>query len=232
MGPYVYGDLSPDEMRSVRLHAAQCETCRKDLQSRGAAVSLIGRDVPELTDTEKQRIAWFVEGAVHATGARTPLRLRLAVAFGGVLLAAAGIAVGVLLASNLAGGRVQQVEKPGSRPAVRAVVEVQEELPTAPDKHKSDTTVGKVADSGEESRPRRVAEAVTKAVNSALRVGAGVASRRGTESQRSRIPSDEVTQEDSVPTESSKDESSIGPTKLPEPSNLKDARVEPSASDQ
>lgn len=66
IGPYLYGDLSPEEMRAVRTHAQLCEVCSEDISSRGALIGALANRAPELTDDERQRIAWSVKGAIRA----------------------------------------------------------------------------------------------------------------------------------------------------------------------
>jgi len=66
IGPYLYGDLSPEEMRAVRTHAQLCETCREDTSTQGMLIGSLGNRAPELTDDERQRILWSVKGAVRA----------------------------------------------------------------------------------------------------------------------------------------------------------------------
>jgi hypothetical protein len=66
MGPYLYGDLSLEEMRAVRTHAQLCEACREDISTQGMLIGSLGNRAPELTDDERQRIMWSVKGAVRA----------------------------------------------------------------------------------------------------------------------------------------------------------------------
>ncbi|MGI6295616.1 MAG: zf-HC2 domain-containing protein [Armatimonadota bacterium] len=79
MGAYLYGDLDPDQMRDLRLHAKDCACCREDLLSRGKVISALNDSVPAISDTDRQRIAWSVKGAVRNQQAyKTPLIVRLA----------------------------------------------------------------------------------------------------------------------------------------------------------
>lgn len=66
IGPYLYGDLLPEEMRAVRTHAQLCEACREDISTQGMLIGSLGNRAPELTDDERQRILWSVKGAVRA----------------------------------------------------------------------------------------------------------------------------------------------------------------------
>lgn len=65
-GAYLYGDLSPEEMKAVRVHTQQCEACREDIRTRGAVLSSLETEAPELTDEERLKIAWSVKGAIRA----------------------------------------------------------------------------------------------------------------------------------------------------------------------
>jgi hypothetical protein len=228
MGAYLYGDLSPEEMREVRLHANACGGCREDLRTRGAAVASVGDRVPDLTDLEKQRIAWYVEGAVRRNDARAPAGLRLApILAGGTIAIAAGVAIGALIASNLAKPSVQQAQR-DRRPPARATVRIQEEPVGATAKDKSETALNKPDEKAKDSETLRITNAIADAMKSALRGGAGVASRSGPEMQRRRAEPEEVIEEVSTSAESPKDESQTSPTKLPKPSDLNDARTSPS----
>ena len=66
IGAYIYGDLTPEEMKKVRLHATQCRTCADEIAAQSRAISLIPNQTPQLTDEEKLRIAWTVKGAIRA----------------------------------------------------------------------------------------------------------------------------------------------------------------------
>ena len=66
LGAYIYGDLSVDEMRKVRVHAGECAECASKLASMTRTVQLIPNGLPTLTDEEKHRITWAVKGAVRA----------------------------------------------------------------------------------------------------------------------------------------------------------------------
>ncbi|MEN6520868.1 MAG: zf-HC2 domain-containing protein [Armatimonadota bacterium] len=96
IGAYVYGDLSPDEMRYVRLHAEECSKCSHEIEDRIRTIALIPTDTPKLTDEERQRVMWTVKGAIRAKSERRgfslfrptfTLTLLLAAAFvGGAML--------------------------------------------------------------------------------------------------------------------------------------------------
>lgn len=95
MGAYLYGDLAPEEMRELRVHAQDCTLCREDLATRGRVVSSLSDSVPTLSDADRQRIAWSVKGATRRRDMSRPFARRLAF----------GLVLGVILA-GLALGRV------------------------------------------------------------------------------------------------------------------------------
>ena len=97
MGPYLYGDLSADEMRKVRLHANECSECREDLVSRGRAIGAISTDLPTLTDEERQRIMWSVKGSVKNVEPKRSFRFRLAPALGIAALVLLAFGIGIAL---------------------------------------------------------------------------------------------------------------------------------------
>lgn len=141
MGAYLYGDLSPEEMRDLRLHTQECALCREDLAARGRVVSSLSNTTPKLSDEERQRIAWSVKGAVSRRKyEERPLIVRLAPAF--------VLAVAVLVA-GFALGRV--TPQPGKHSVARestkekaiaqAQVEVKEKTP--PDEPKIDDATSK-----------------------------------------------------------------------------------------
>ncbi len=100
-GAYLYGDLAPQEMRAVRMHAQQCQTCREDFRTRGAVAASIPNSAPELTEEDRQRIMWSVKGAIKA---QPPARMLFGFRFSPVyVLAAAAVVVivGVKVVSSL-----------------------------------------------------------------------------------------------------------------------------------
>ncbi len=219
MGAYLYGDLSPEEMREVRLHASACKECREDLQTRTAVVASVGSKTPELDDIDRQRIAWYVEGAVRRTESRGQSRLRLAPALaGGVLVIAAGIAIGAMIASNLPKTSLEQARQ-NKKPPLRATVKIREEPATAAAKDKSETAFNKPDPKAKYAETERITTVIADAVKSAIRGGAGVAvsptSRSRPGNQRKQAAPEEVTEEVLTQAESPKDESQTSPTRLP-----------------
>lgn len=224
MGAYIYGDLSPDDMREVRLHTTTCGECRQDLQTRSAALEVISDRVPELTDLDKQRISWYVEGAVRRSPTQARVGFRLAPVLGGAAAIAAGIAIGALIASNLS-QPVRHGRQDGRAP-VHATVKIQEEPAAPPDKDKSETDLKTPDDAS------RITSAIADGIRSAFRGGAGVAAR-GHDSVRHKKPEPEEVVEE-VPTriESPANEPQDSPTKLPNPTNVNDARTSPAPDGQ
>jgi len=90
MGAFLYGDLSPDEMREVRAHAQACGDCKQDLETRTSVVTAIGGKAPALSDSERQRVAWAVRGAVSRASEPEPARSRWLPAFGVAMAVIAG----------------------------------------------------------------------------------------------------------------------------------------------
>lgn len=130
MGAYLYGDLSPGEMRDLRLHALECAVCREDLAARGRVVSSLSDATPKLTDEERQRIAWSVKGAVtRRRFEERPMIVRLA--------PAVVLAVAVLVAGFALGRVTPQAENAAAREPTKkdivsqAQVEVTEKTPPA-----------------------------------------------------------------------------------------------------
>jgi len=66
IGAYIYGDLTPEEMKNVRLNAAQCQTCADEIAAQSRTISIIPSEIPHLTDEERMQVAWTVKGAIRA----------------------------------------------------------------------------------------------------------------------------------------------------------------------
>ncbi|MGC8861370.1 MAG: zf-HC2 domain-containing protein [Armatimonadota bacterium] len=127
MGAYLYGDLAPDELREVRLHAQECPACREDLESRGRVLAAISANAPELSEEERSQIAWAVRGAIR-NGAlvQTGFRWGYAAAVATVVAAALGVAAIMVYNSS----KTQPVVRVEPKPA--PVVSIQEEPAYAP----------------------------------------------------------------------------------------------------
>lgn len=130
-GAYIYGDLAPEEMRDIRLHARNCDACREDLAARARVISSIDDTVPELTDEEKQRIMWSVKGAVYTknTAQRTFI-LRLAPALGLAAVLLLGFGIGKLAYINTPSNHSSSI-------ASKAKISVREILPSKKDRNKN-----------------------------------------------------------------------------------------------
>ena len=135
MGAYLYGDVAPEEMRDLRVHAQDCALCREDLATRGSVVSSLGDATPKLSDEDRQRIAWSVKGAVNRRELESrPLIVRLAPA---LALAAAVLVAGFALGRVTPHKTVQTANSrgPGRDQAVpEAKVVVTEKTAPIPDK--------------------------------------------------------------------------------------------------
>lgn len=135
IGAYIYGDLAPEEMRDLRLHAQECALCREDLASRGRIISSLDDNVPELTDEERQRIAWSVKGAVRKEQfQQKPFMLRLVPTF-----AVAGVLIAGILVGRHMLTRTEPSHSRMAKDLKNPKVQVQE-LP-APDKNADPTQV-------------------------------------------------------------------------------------------
>ena len=136
MGAYLYGDLAPDEMKEIRLHTAQCDACRADVESRGRVVALLPDKAPELSDEDRMQIAWAVKGAVRNAAAQPGFGWGRAVAVATVVLA--GLAVGALVLFN-----TSKRPPPGAQAQERApaaAVKIVEIHPSRPKKTPEKTT--------------------------------------------------------------------------------------------
>lgn len=116
-GPYLYGDLTPEEMKQVRLHTQECECCRNEIRSQGAVISAIPAEAPELTDEDRQRIAWTVKGAIWAgEQERQTSRFRFPLAY-----ALAGAVVIAMIAIQVKGIMHKQPRIPESNVVITEV---------------------------------------------------------------------------------------------------------------
>ena len=182
MGAFLYGDLSPDEMREVRAHAQGCGECKRDLAARTSVVAAISDSAPALTDAERQRIAWAVRGAVSRAPVCEPAGRRWLPAFGVAMALVAGIALGTAINLVVSGrwNLGSQEAKHHSKPP-RVVVQVKEEPVRHPAKQKTEIAVGKDDSSTkqQDSDAVRMTNALTQAVTTAIQRGTAVAVTRG-----------------------------------------------------
>lgn len=101
IGAYIYGDLTPEEMKRVRLHAAECKKCADEIAAQSRVVSIIPSEPPKLTDEERMRIAWTVKGAI-----RTKQQAGFRISF--VRIMAGTLAAAVLIGAAFVGGITYQ----------------------------------------------------------------------------------------------------------------------------
>ena len=118
MGAYLYGDLTPEQMRELRLHVSDCEQCREDLRTRGIVVSSLDTEVPQLDESERQRIAWSVKGAVKAQAReRRVFGFRIAPTFAVAAILIAFILTGAWITTRQSEPAItaEQVQKDGAQ---------------------------------------------------------------------------------------------------------------------
>lgn len=223
MGAYLYGDLSPEDMRDVRLHAEECSECREDLESREQAVSCLGDEVPQLSDDERLSIAWGVRGALRQQIARRPLLFRPASAFAVTAVLIAGLIVGALLSMHAMRSQAPAPTQ-AAKPSEPANAKTSHVIVTEVKPNRATNDSGGLA-SGSSPRSNR-----SKAIDTALR-----AVRRGMTLGTSSRNSDAATQkrtkpEEPVPvtgekSESGKAQPATEGAKLPAPTDLNDAQT-------
>jgi len=233
MGAYLYGDLSPAEMREVRLHIRECSQCREDLAEQRRIISLIGDNAPQLTDEERERIAWTIKGAVrfgNRTHSMVGLRSRFVrpLAVGAVL--AASIAIGILVSMRVI--RVPLIDMPGASVITSKRSEPARDESQMLPKGIVKITEEEVGSVGKEaSRPRDAAERPAlrrkhvypvDRFATVVRRGAtfGTAARNGSKSTHE----EKLTSEEPVII-ANPDYAPEGNLKLPEPTDLNDAQT-------
>lgn len=65
MGAYIFGDLEPQEMKLVRLHAKDCSACYQDLIIRTQVSINLGESTPTLSSEDKLMIARGVRNRIQ-----------------------------------------------------------------------------------------------------------------------------------------------------------------------
>lgn len=65
MGAYIFGDLEPQDMKLVRLHAKDCPVCYQDLISRTEVSINLGASTPTLSDEDKLMIVRGVRNRIQ-----------------------------------------------------------------------------------------------------------------------------------------------------------------------
>ncbi|MCX6344378.1 MAG: zf-HC2 domain-containing protein [Armatimonadetes bacterium] len=161
-GAYLYGDLAPQEMRAVRMHAQQCHTCREDFRTRGAVAASIPNNAPELTEEERQRIMWSVKGAIKAgKPARSVFGFRFSPAY-----ALAAAVVVVVVGIKVVGSLPHTHES-----APRATVRITEEYGPSPTKNTNVTVKNNDGDITKTPERRRIRLDVPNMLNRRLPLG-------------------------------------------------------------
>jgi len=233
MGAYLYGDLSPVEMNEVRLHIRECSQCREDLAEQKHIISLISDSAPQLTDEERERIAWTIKGAVRF-GNRTHLVAGLRSQFVRPLalsaVLAVSLAIGILVSMRII--RVPLISIPGasvitskrSEPArdeskthPKGIVKITEEETDSVGKE-----VSRTRDAAERPALRRKHVYPVDRFATVVRRGAtfGTAARNGSKSTHE----EKLTSEEPVII-ANPDYAPEGNLKLPEPTDLNDAQT-------
>lgn len=232
MGAYLYGDLAPDEMRQVRVHTHECEACRADLAERGRVAASLGNTPPQLSDEDRQRIAWTVTGAVrHSELANQQTRIRWAPAFAVAAVLIAGLAAGLLLSAHVTKPPVQSRADAPKEKAPAAVVEITEEDFAAPRtaSREESTSVqdAETPPSSTASGPRRpsTVDRVARAIRRGSTFAAGA--RKGASAQHENAARpDEPVEIESAPQPAQTDHTN-GDLKLPAPTTPDNAQTSP-----
>jgi len=226
MGAYLYGDLSPVEMREVRLHTQDCSECREDLRERGQIIASLGDGAPMLNDDERQSIAWSVQGAVRLQEQeRQYSRFRLAPAYVIVFVLAVGLVVGSTINARMGSHQPDTARQLAARENAdkdktqdKARVEITEERIVKNDdpKDKDDDKTSRISE--------EVIQAINKTLLPAINTGAGVhRSKQNTEREDSVKPDDPAP---IVPhNEAERIQEQSDKTQLPKPQDINDAQT-------
>ena len=225
MGAYLFGDLSPAEMREVRDHALNCDECGEDLMSRGALIAAMDDSVPTLTDMERQEISWSVKGAVRATEEMGSRRR---------FMPAAAIACGIMLLAGLVLGKVITTYTPGSSEPVRQASEEKPRAIVTVTPKQVDSDSSNANDTAKSEPEYQVSPEVIERVGGAIRRSAGLATARTRdEARRQNVVAPEKSGAGSAVEESHQTKSDEKPAgeepamKLPNPTGLNDAQTDP-----
>lgn len=167
MGAYLYGDLEAGEMMEVRLHAQDCEECAGDLASRGQALSMLDDAAPELTDDEREQIAWSVRGAVRTACSPRGVASRWAPALAIAAALCVGLGIGAVIGSHL--GNTHR--SPGDHSALPKV-EITEDVGASPEsiREKSKRTAVRPVKSAEPAERAPKHDGPTRQTGPRLRV--------------------------------------------------------------
>lgn len=226
MGPYIYGDLAPDEMRQVRLHAQECAECREDLRGRGTLVSSFDNNPPRLTDEDRQRIAWSVKGVIRNEQERRVFRWWPVPALG----LAAAVAVGLVVAKVVVRDDTGLESRTTMAARHKAIVRVTEDKGSATENKVNGTVL---ATEPRIERPRRRSRSIDIARLGNYIAGAATpatTSRKNRHEHKRNV----VTVDSPAPIVATPEPTDVKPdvktensdTKLPKPTDLNDARTD------
>lgn len=229
MGAYLYGDLTPDEMRGVREHTQGCNSCREDVESRGRVVASLDGTAPELTDEERMRISWAVKGAIrNSAPARSGWQFTRGYVFalGGVVMA--GLAVAAIMWANSNKPPMNQQAREGKSGAIVEVTEV-----TQPEPPKDVSAQGGPSDVGETSAIERLSNEAMRSLSTISsrehRIRRHTAPREKPAQVLDEPKPDQPKIEEPRPEEPKAEEPKAEPAaegmKLPEPTDANDART-------
>ncbi|MHB9035172.1 MAG: anti-sigma factor family protein [Armatimonadota bacterium] len=220
MGAYLYGDLEPQDMREVRLHAQDCEACRADLESRGLVVSSLGNEAPTLSDAERQRIAFNVKSALRAAQPKTAvwwLRPASAVALAALVLV--GFAVGRHIGTK--GSPFADPGQSAKENSVKPVVTITEAPTQSGDNMQPNETPGT---KGERSRSKNITNMANFARRMIAPAVTGPTDRKLDQNKRKMVLPDEPVQV-VTPSEANEKQGDKTETKLPKPNGMNDAQT-------
>jgi len=225
VGAYLYGDLAPEEMMSVRLHAQQCASCREDIESRGRIVSALPNVVPELSDQERMQIAWSVKGAVRRS--RPAFQFGWGHAVTAALVVVAGLAVGATVLMH--SPKSSNTRPAPARDAASASVKIEEVTGKDARKGGAQVAAGTQAtnDDGRVHRKKRRPTTTETMAQQALRGLAVAGRKKDGDEQRSKtiLPDDPATVTDTP--EKSEPKPNGEAQQLPKPSDPNNAQTSP-----
>lgn len=220
IGAYLYGDLSPAEMREVRLHTQECAECREDLRERGCIIASLDDEAPTLSDSDRQSIAWSVKGTVRQQEQeREYSRVRFSPAYAVIVVIAVGLVLGSTISARMRPPKhdgSQQVaienQKDGAKPKARATVEITEE---------------RVAQNPpKDENSNKIPETVIQVIHSAIPAAVPGPSARD---QHPSGREDAIKQDDTLPVvphdEVKQLEENSDATRLPKPQDINDAQT-------
>lgn len=227
MGAYIYGDLSPAEMREVRLHTQNCLECREDLEERGRIIASLSDGAPVLSDDERQSIVWSVKGAVRQQDQeREYSRARLAPAYVIVLVLAVGMVVGSTISARMGSHKSSDPQQ---------VAVKKDDNKTRKEKAKVRITEQRVVQNADQKEinddpTAKIVEGVTRAMQllpaATVKPGNTTARDQDNPERKAQVKPEEPLS--IVPhNEEEKVETQSGTTQLPKPQDVNDAQSTP-----